>query len=236
MSHPVIEITGLKKDYRGLRPLRLQQFTVKDGERVALSGLDAAAAEVFVNLLTGALLPDEGEVKVFGRATAAIADQTEWFASLDRFGIVTPRAVLLDSCTVRQNLALPFTIDFDDLTDEVRLRTEDLAREVGLPDDVLDAPLERTPQEWRVHLHLAKALAGRPELLLLEHPTLGVPTHAVGSFVHALERVANARRCTLVMITEDPDVARLASAHHRVQPGTGVLVNARGWRRWVGQS
>ncbi|MGE3842203.1 MAG: ATP-binding cassette domain-containing protein [Vicinamibacterales bacterium] len=233
MSSPVIEVTGVKKDYRGLRPLRLQKLTVQAGERVALSGLDAAAAEVFVNLLTGALLPDEGDVKVFGRATAAIADQAEWFASLDRFGIVTPRAVLLDSCTLRQNLALPFTIDFDDLSDDIRARTEELAREVGLPNDLLDAPLEQARPEWRVHLHLAKALAANPELLLLEHPTLGVPAAAIGAFVGALDRVASGRRCTLLIITEDADVARLASVHQKVQPGTGALVNARGWRRWV---
>lgn len=233
---PVVHVTGIKKDYQGLRPLRLNQLLVRAGERVALSGLDAAAAEVFVNLLTGAILPDEGEVTVFGRATHAIADQTEWFASLDRFGIVTQRAVLLDGCTVRQNLALPFTIDFDALTPEVHERTQAIAREVDLPEDRLDVALHEAPVEWRVHVHLGKAIAANPEVLLLEHPTLGVPADHVAAFTEVLSRVATARRLAVIAVTEDATVAKVADTHYRLQPGSGALVNARGWRRWIGQS
>ena len=57
--------------------------------------------------------PTKGEVLVRDHSTAAIADGDEWLASLDRFGIVSPRAVLLDAATLLQNLAMPFTLDID---------------------------------------------------------------------------------------------------------------------------
>ena len=69
MNAPVLELVDISKDYRALRPLRIQQLLVGPGEAVALLGLDLAAAEVFVNLATGAMLPDRGHVKLFGRAT-----------------------------------------------------------------------------------------------------------------------------------------------------------------------
>ena len=72
---------------------------------MAVSGFDAGAAEVLVNLVTGASLPDEGEVRVLGQLTADIAGGDEWLASLDRFGIVSPRGVLLEGATIEQNLA-----------------------------------------------------------------------------------------------------------------------------------
>ena len=62
---------------------------------------------MFVHLVTGASVPDEGAVKVAGRDTRDIATDTEWLTSLDRFGIVTHRAVLLDGMSVAANLALP---------------------------------------------------------------------------------------------------------------------------------
>ena len=106
---PAIQIAQVVRNYGSLRPLRIAALAVAPGERVALTGLDAGAAEVLVNLVTGAALPDEGEVRVFGRATSEIASGDEWLASLERFGIVSPRAVLIEGATVLQNLAMPFT-------------------------------------------------------------------------------------------------------------------------------
>jgi hypothetical protein len=67
-------------------------------------GLDQVAAEVFTNLVTGAILPETGDIRVFGRPTSAIADSDDWLATVDRFGIVSERAVLLDQLSVLQNL------------------------------------------------------------------------------------------------------------------------------------
>src|SRR5436309_1263089 len=88
----VVSLTDISKDYRGLRPLRIQELRVGAGERVALLGFDPPSAEVFVNVLTGAALPDSGSVVLFGRPSAEIADAAEWLAIVDRFGIVTERA------------------------------------------------------------------------------------------------------------------------------------------------
>ena len=75
---PALEFVGVVKQYGALRPLRMAALEVSRGAIVAVTGLDAAAAETFVNLATGATLPDEGEVRVFGRSTAAVSDADEW--------------------------------------------------------------------------------------------------------------------------------------------------------------
>ena len=58
-----------------------------------------------MHLVTGAAVPDEGAVVVAGRDTRDIATDTEWLASLDRFGIVTDRAVLLDADVDRRRIS-----------------------------------------------------------------------------------------------------------------------------------
>ena len=67
MTPPALRITNVRKQYHGLRPLRLRDLSVETGDRVAISGLDQGAAEVLVNLVTGASVPDEGEVLVAGQ-------------------------------------------------------------------------------------------------------------------------------------------------------------------------
>ena len=96
VTAPILSLSNIVKDYRGLRPLRIEHLEVGPGDRVAIGGLDQPAAEVLVNLVTGATLPESGSFHVFGRATSAIADSAEWLAIADRFGIVSERAVLLE--------------------------------------------------------------------------------------------------------------------------------------------
>ncbi|HEY8427917.1 MAG TPA: hypothetical protein VIL20_06060, partial [Sandaracinaceae bacterium] len=86
MADPIIELSGVSKMYGGLRPLRIRQLSIAAGEQVGLAGFDAISAEVFVNLVTGSTLPETGQVRVFGRATADITHSDEWLRQVDRFG------------------------------------------------------------------------------------------------------------------------------------------------------
>ncbi len=232
-SAPIVQIDRVRKDYGGLRPLRLRALTVQAGERIVLSGLDAAAAEILVGLLTGATLPDEGEIRIDGRATADIRNETEWIASLDRFGIVSPRAVLLSGSTVRQNLAMPFTLSIDPLPVAIAEKAEGLAGEVGLARDLLDRPVGSAPPDAVVRVHLARALAINPRILVLEHPTVTLGEEAVPGLAADIARVADARNLAVLAVTQDGTFAdALGGRHYTLQPATGALDPVRGWRRW----
>ncbi|HVL67302.1 MAG TPA: ATP-binding cassette domain-containing protein [Vicinamibacterales bacterium] len=235
MNAPVVRLAGIQKNYGGLRPFRLRALEVAAGERVALSGLDAATAELFVNLVTGATLPDAGTVETFGRATSEISDGDAWLASLDRFGLVSPRAVLLEGSTVQQNLALPFSLDIDEPEPDVVERVSALARECGIQADDLARPAAELPAHVRVRVHLARALALGPELLLIEHPTAEVTEVERGPLARDMAAVIGGRRASAVIITLDAPFAE-AVAHRslELQPATGALVpwkRKRGWFR-----
>ena len=230
-----IELHGIVKDYRGLRPLRIASLRIEAGERVAISGIDAAGAEILVNLINGASTPDQGEVRVSGRSTADIPDADAWLASLEQFGIVTTRAVLLEGSSVRQNLAIPFSLAIDDLPDEVAARVAALASEVGIAPDVLDTPIARAAPAVRMRVHLAKSLALSPQLLLLEHPTLGLePTHAP-ALAAVVVCVCKARHLTALLISNDQAFTQaVATRALTLQPATGELTEPRWWQRWFG--
>ena len=177
---PVLELSDVSKDYRGLRPLRIAELTVQPGEHIAIIGLDQTTAEVFVNLVTGATLPDRGDVRLFGRPTSAITDSADWLAVVDRFGIVSPRAVLLDSLTVVQNLAMPFTLDIEPPAEDIRRRAVALAERSGARRRVA-RPARGGACARRARARPAGPCAGpRPGVVILEHPTAEMPRGSRG--------------------------------------------------------
>ena len=232
VSEAVIEIAGLRKHYHGLRPLRVDRFVLYPSDRVVISGFDAAAAEVFQHLVTGASLPDEGDVRVFGKNTREIATDTEWLASLDRFGLITARAVLLESMPLCSNLALPFTVAIDPIPADVLARVERLADEVGLARDRLSVRAGDLTPEERLRIHLARALAPDPLVLLLEHPTASVAPDAAVRFGETLRRVSDRRRLAWVALSEDVRFARAAGGATRAwAPATGQVRAVGFWRK-----
>ena len=75
-----------------------------------------------MNLVTGYSLPDHGEVRVLGRPTSAIVNGDEWLASLDRFGIIRARRVLLEGATLEQNIAMVFTLEIEPVPPDTAVR------------------------------------------------------------------------------------------------------------------
>lgn len=235
-AEPVVEIDNVTKDYHGLRPLRIASLVVRDGERVAIAGFDRVTAEIFVNLINGAILPDSGEVRVFGAPTSGIQNSDEWLDSLDRFGVVTERAVLLDGMSIAQNLALPFSLDIDPMPDEVRARVEAMARDIAIEAPHLDRPAVQAAVSTRMRIHLGRALAPGPRVLLMEHPTASLPREEVATFARIVREAVEARGIALIALTEDAAFADVvADTALTLHAGTGALSSARGWRRWLGR-
>ena len=231
---PIVEMTAVRKTYGGLRPLRIQSLSVVPAERVAIAGIDATVAELMVNLVTGASVPDEGEIRVFGRRTVDVTDGEEWLASLDRFGIVSDRAVLLEGATLAQNLALPFTLEIDPVSAGTRERLASLAEECGIAGEWLDQPAVAVPPEVRVRAHLARAIALGPELLLMEHPTATLPIPDRRPFGEVVQRVCEARALTTMMFSMDAEFASAAAGRVlTLEPATGALRD-RSRKGWFG--
>lgn len=224
MTPPILELKSISKNYGALRPLRIAELTLAAGDQLALVGFDQPAAEVLINLITGGTLPDSGEVRVFGRSTADIADSDAWLAALDRFGIVSERAALLEALTTVQNLAIPFTLDIDPPPPDVRRQAEALASEARLERPDLDRRAGDLDAVTRLRVRFARALAFNPSLLLLEHPSASLNRAEAMRVGPDLRRAAEQRQLAALTLTADRDFAAMVATRVlRLEPATGRL-------------
>lgn len=232
MSH-ALEFERVRKEYGGLRPLRLASLVLEQGQRQAVVGLDASAAEALVNLATGGTLPDEGIVRVFGRDTSTVTSPDEWLTTLDRFGMVSARAVLVGDLTAAQNVAMAFTLSVDPIASAVLDDVRRLAVEAGFPLDALDRPLSTLPPDVIARCHLARALAADPAVLVLEHANALTTPADAPAFGRDIARIADGRRLGVLAITADDLFARAVTPHvYDLDAATGRLTSRSGWRSW----
>jgi ABC-type transporter Mla maintaining outer membrane lipid asymmetry ATPase subunit MlaF len=232
VSPPVLDIAAIIKNYHGLRPLRIERLTLAAGEQAALLGFDEPAAEMMTTLITGAALPDQGTIHVLGAATAAIADSDAWLKLVDRIGIVSERAVLLNGLNVIQNLSIPFTLEIEPPPEAVKESAAMLAREVGLPEAAWDLPVGALDSTSSLRVRLARALSFDPAILILEHPTARIPRADVKRLALSVRTMADRRGLATLTLTADAEFA--SAVARRVvtwEPASGRLTEQSrgGW-------
>jgi len=223
-----LELTSVAKQYGALRPLRVEQLTLAPDDRLALIGLDQPAAEVFVNLVTGASLPDVGTICVFGRSTLDIADSADWLSTLDRFGIVSDRAPLIDSLSIVQNLSMPFTLEIEPPPPDIRAQAIRLAGEAGLGPAMWNTRVGEVDAVSRVRVRIARALALNPSILLFEHTSATLPRHAIATFGRELLAIVEKRAAAAIALTMDAEFASaVGSKTLKLDVATGRVTDVR---------
>ena len=236
MNEPLLEITDLEKDYHTLRPLRVRQLSVRPGDVFSISGIDILGAETFVHLVTGAALPDDGNVTLFGRNTRGITDTEAWLKSLDGVGLITARGILIEAFSVLQNIALSLTLDVDPIDLGVVPQTGALAREVGIAPNLFDVPVAKVAPDIKMRVHLARALALAPKLLIAEHPSAALPRESVAEFGGDLGNIARTRNLGLIAITADDALAKaVGGTRLELVAATGELRTLSRIRRLFGK-
>jgi ABC-type sulfate/molybdate transport systems ATPase subunit len=156
-------------------------------------------------------------------------------ATVDRFGIVSERAVLLDQLTIIQNLAMPFTLDIEPPPHDAQRRASALAREVGLEASAWERPIAGLVAAARVRLRLGRALALDPAVLLLEHASAGLSAQEMIALGADVRAIAAARGAAVVAATVDEGFAHAVAGRVLAwQPATGRFTEQRRGR-WFGR-
>ncbi|WP_066370470.1 ABC transporter ATP-binding protein [Herbidospora mongoliensis] len=173
---------NLSKSYGGVVAVRDVGFTIAPGEAYGLLGPNGAGKTTTISMLVGLLKPDSGTVVVGGADLAA-----DPMAAKAKIGYVPQEIALYPDLTGRENLRF-FCRLFGLPRKEVRGRVEEVLDLVGLADRA-DAKLDTYSGGMKRRINIGAALLHRPELLILDEPTVGVDPQSRKSILDGLERL-----------------------------------------------
>jgi putative ABC transport system ATP-binding protein len=200
----VITIEQLAFHYRqSTFTLRVPQLLVADGKRVALVGPSGSGKTTLLHLIAGILLPDEGTIRVGETQPTQLSDTGRRAFRIATLGLVFQDFQLLECLDVLENILLPYRINPAlKLTDEVRQRAVQLARETGLEPRLCHRP-GRLSQGEKQRTALCRALITRPRYVLADEPTGNLDPAAKKRVLDVIFEQCARAQTSLLMVTHD---------------------------------
>jgi ABC-type lipoprotein export system ATPase subunit len=214
---PILEALGVGKRYDARWVLRNLDLAVAPGERVALLGPSGCGKTTLLNLLGGLDRPEEGRVRFRGEDLGAAAPARLARLRRESLGTVFQFFHLVPSLTARENVELPLQL-LGWARPALAARVAELLDAVGLGERAEAWPRELSGGELQ-RVAVARALAGRPALLLADEPTGNLDSVSGERVLELLAALTEREGAALVMVTHAEAAAAICHRIVRMKDG-----------------
>ncbi|MGM0881657.1 MAG: ABC transporter ATP-binding protein [Bacillota bacterium] len=219
----ILKVTKLVKRFGGLIAVNGVDFAFPKGSISAVIGPNGAGKTTFFNMITGIYTPDEGRIELDGKSIIKVKPDriTEWgiartFQNIRLFGTMT----VLENVMVGMHIHLKAGV-FSTLLGLPKIRHEEAAaveeayrllEYVGLA-DLLNEQANSLPYGAQRRLEIARALATKPKVLLLDEPAAGMNPRETVELTDLIKRIQQQLNITIILIEHDMKLVMELSEH-----------------------
>ena len=218
----MIELRGVSKTVMsGSAPLTILHpldLTVAGGESLAITGPSGSGKSTLLGLIAGLDAPTSGRIIIDGVDITDLGEDALARLRGAKIGFVFQFFHLIPSLTALENVLVPMEIAG---RDDAAGRARALLEVVGLSGRGHHYPSQLSGGEQQ-RVALARALANDPPILLADEPTGNLDSANGRHIMDLLLQVNRARRATLVLVTHDASLARLAGSQLALRDGRAV--------------
>lgn len=215
----VLQTVDLKKYYGEepniTRALDGVNFSVDDGEFVAVVGTSGSGKSTLLHMMGGLDTPTSGSVFVRDKDLSKMNDEQLTIFRRRNIGFIFQNYNLVPILNVYENIVLPVELDGD--TADQRFM-DNVVNMLGLDDKLKNMPNHLSGgQQQRVAI--ARALITKPAIILADEPTGNLDSKTSADVLGLIKRTSTEFHQTVVMITHNNDIARLADRIVRIEDG-----------------
>lgn len=227
MSEPVLATRGLNKSFGSLVVARDIDIALPRGVRYALIGPNGAGKTTLINLMTGMLRPDRGDILLDGQDVTRLEPQARVKRGLVRTFQITS---LFPGLSVLESVTLAVLERRDDAPvwwrqlpsyREAADEAYEILKQLSIGDQAYRTTRELAYGQQRL-LEIALSLAAKPHVLLLDEPAAGVPKDESHGLFAAISGLS--KDITILFIEHDMDVVFRFASRIIVMVGGGILV------------
>ncbi len=206
----LLEVRHVKRIYttrlggNKVEALRDVNFSVEEGEYVAVMGESGSGKTTLLNILASIDRPTSGEVVLNGKSTGSIRENELARFRREHLGFVFQDFNLLDSFSLADNICLPLVLAGQKYP-QIEPKLKEVAGQIGITDLLEKYPFEVSGGQ-KQRAAVARAIITRPELLLADEPTGALDSRSTADLLGTFASIHEAGQ-TIVMVTHSTKAA-----------------------------
>ena len=221
----LLEVRNVKKVYttrlgaNQVQALSNVNFSVEDGEYVAIMGESGSGKTTLLNILAALDRPTAGEILLNGKNTVEIKNKELSAFRRNNLGFVFQDFNLLDTFSLKDNIFLPLVLSGEQYP-QMMQKLEPIAKKLEITHLLEKYPYEVSGGQ-KQRAAVARALITQPQLILADEPTGALDQQTGHEIMGILMQAARSTGAAVIVVTHDPNVA--AFCNHTVTMRDGRL-------------
>ena len=215
----ILETTDLKKYYGSgeniTKALDGISLKIEEGEFVAIVGVSGSGKSTLLNMIGGLDIPTSGNVLVKGKNIGQLNEEELTIFRRRNIGFVFQNYNLIPILNVYENIVFPVELDGNEVDQDF---LDKIITILGI-----DKKLENLPSDLsggqQQRVAIARALVAKPAIVLADEPTGNLDSKTSADVMGLIKRTSYEFHQTVVMITHNNEIARLADRIVRIEDG-----------------
>ncbi|MCG9892056.1 MAG: ABC transporter ATP-binding protein [Thermosynechococcaceae cyanobacterium MS004] len=220
-SEFAIQAKGIEMTFPGgdqpLLVLKGIDLSIKLGDIQLLMGPSGSGKTTLLSILGGILTPTAGQVFLLGQEITGLPRRELARFRLKNMGFIFQGFNLFPALTASENIEAALNLKGYKRR-EARQQAQRLLEQVGLADKSNSLPNDLSGGQ-KQRIAIARALAGKPRLILADEPTAALDSQRGRAVIELLRSLAKEEGCTVVMVTHDPRIMDIADRVVYVEDG-----------------
>ncbi|WP_142806074.1 ATP-binding cassette domain-containing protein [Stenotrophomonas maltophilia] len=209
---PVIALEDVQFGYGMQLVLDIPRLWIEQGSSVLLRGISGGGKSTLLGLLAGVLLPGKGRVEVAGQALQDMGGAARDRFRADQLGVIFQQFNLLPFLSVRDNIALGLRFSrlrSARISGPLDAEIARLLQALQLNPELMQRPAGALSVGQQQRVAAARALIGRPALLLADEPTSALDREAATAFLKLMSAQCEAAGTTVLVVSHDDSLQPL---------------------------
>lgn len=207
----VVELNNLQFRWKGQseNTIDIEKLRVHKGEHVFIKGASGSGKTTLLNLLAGILSPASGSIKILEQDLTQLGLSARDRFRSDHMGIIFQQFNLLPYLSVMENIILPcqFSARRNNQAGDVLQTAAKLLDHLKINEDQKHRKVTELSVGQQQRVAVARALIGKPELIIADEPTSALDTETRNDFLSLLFAEAEQQGSTILFVSHDPYIS-----------------------------
>ena len=204
----MLKTLGLEYHYRDSKKIIFPEIEVERGERLLIRGFSGCGKTTLLSLIAGALKLQNGDINFDGNEYSKMSSLLLDKFRADHIGYIFQTLNLIPFLSVSENIALgiKFSKSRKSKVNDFNQEIIRLVSSLGLGKEVLTTPVNRLSVGQQQRVAVARALLGKPDLILADEPTSALDAETTKKFLNEVMDAFDSTKQAIIMVSHDASI------------------------------